>query len=53
MRLPRGAHLAEGPVWSPQHQRLYWVDILAPSVHRFDPETQVNERLRSRTSSAQ
>jgi sugar lactone lactonase YvrE/DNA-binding IclR family transcriptional regulator len=43
--LPRGAHLAEGPVWSPQHQRLYWVDILAPSVHRFDPETRVNEEV--------
>ena len=43
--LPRGAHLAEGPVWSPQDQRLYWVDILAPSVHRFDPETQVNEEV--------
>ena len=24
---------------SPHEQRLYWVDILAPSVHRFDPAT--------------
>ena len=35
--LPWGAHLAEGPVWMPHERRLYWVDILAPSVHRFDP----------------
>jgi sugar lactone lactonase YvrE/DNA-binding IclR family transcriptional regulator len=41
--LPWGAHLAEGPVWSQTEQRLYWVDILAPSVHRFDPATRQNE----------
>ena len=41
--LPRGAQLAEGPLWSPAEQRLYWVDILAPSVHRFDPATRTNE----------
>ncbi|WP_332698877.1 SMP-30/gluconolactonase/LRE family protein [Bosea sp. (in: a-proteobacteria)] len=44
--LPWGAHLAEGPVWSVAEQRLYWVDILAPSVHRFDPVTRVNEEVR-------
>jgi sugar lactone lactonase YvrE/DNA-binding IclR family transcriptional regulator len=43
--LPRGAHLAEGPVWSQRDQRLYWVDILAPSVHRFDPATRTNEEV--------
>jgi sugar lactone lactonase YvrE/DNA-binding IclR family transcriptional regulator len=41
--LPWGAHLAEGPLWSARERRLYWVDILAPSVHRFDPVTRVNE----------
>ena len=43
--LPRGAHLAEGPVWIADEQKLYWVDILAPSVHRFDPITRINEEV--------
>jgi sugar lactone lactonase YvrE/DNA-binding IclR family transcriptional regulator len=43
--LPWGAHLAEGPVWFPNEKRLYWVDILAPSVHRFDPVSRVNEEV--------
>ncbi|RDI51363.1 IclR family transcriptional regulator [Microvirga subterranea] len=43
--LPWGAHLAEGPVWAPHEKRLYWVDILAPSVHRFDPATRTNEEI--------
>ncbi|WP_291957936.1 SMP-30/gluconolactonase/LRE family protein [Chelatococcus sp.] len=43
--LPWGAHLAEGPVWSTREQRLYWVDILAPAVYRFDPATRSNEEV--------
>ena len=31
------AELGECPVWSVQEQVLYWVDILAPALHRFDP----------------
>lgn len=38
-----GASLAEGPMWSARERRLYWVDILQPAVHRFDPESGVNE----------
>ncbi|MBL8589335.1 MAG: SMP-30/gluconolactonase/LRE family protein [Methylobacteriaceae bacterium] len=38
-----GASLAEGPVWSARERRLYWVDILEPAVHRFDPASGVNE----------
>lgn len=41
--LPWGASLAEGPVWSVEERKLYWVDILAPAVHRFDPATGANE----------
>lgn len=41
--LPWGASLAEGPVWSARDRRLYWVDILAPAVYRFDPETGSND----------
>lgn len=31
------ASLGECPVWSAQEQVLYWVDINAPSLNRFDP----------------
>lgn len=31
------AELGECPVWSAEEQALYWVDILAPSLNRFDP----------------
>ncbi len=41
--LPWGGQLGEAPVWHPIDQRLYWVDILAPAVYRFDPETGVND----------
>ncbi len=33
------AHLGECPVWSVREQVLYFVDILAPCIHRFDPAT--------------
>lgn len=36
-------HLGECPVWSVEEQALYWVDILAPAVFRWDPST--NETL--------
>lgn len=31
------AELGECPVWSVREQVLYFVDILAPALHRFDP----------------
>ena len=31
--------LGEGPCWSPRDGALYWVDILTPSIHRFDAGT--------------
>lgn len=33
------ASLGECPVWSVDEQALYWVDINAPSLNRFDPLT--------------
>jgi sugar lactone lactonase YvrE/DNA-binding IclR family transcriptional regulator len=33
------ALLGEGPVWSARDNALYWVDILAPAIHRLDPRT--------------
>ena len=36
------ASLGECPLWSVDEQALYWVDINAPSLNRFDPATGVN-----------
>ncbi len=41
--LPWGSQLGEAPVWHAERQALYWVDILQPAVHRFDPATGRNE----------
>ena len=41
--LPWGAQLGESPVWHEAENALYWVDILHPAVHRFDPATGRNE----------
>jgi sugar lactone lactonase YvrE len=34
------ARLGECPVWDPERQRLYWVDIYNHRVHEFNPSTQ-------------
>ena len=36
------AKLGESPVWSAREKVLYWVDIDAPSLNRFDPSTGEN-----------
>lgn len=36
------ASLGECPIWSPDEQVLYWVDINAPSLNRFDPRRGTN-----------
>ena len=36
------ASLGECPVWCSNDQSLYWVDISAPSLNRFDPATAIN-----------
>lgn len=33
----------EGPLWHPQEQRLYWVDIPAGRLFRYDPATNHHE----------
>ncbi len=39
------ASLGECPVWSDAEQVLYWVDINAPSLNRFDPATGRNTAM--------
>jgi len=36
------ASLGECPLWSVAEQVLYWVDINAPSLNRYDPATGTN-----------
>ena len=36
------ASLGECPVWAVAERVLYWVDINAPTLNRFDPATEVN-----------
>lgn len=31
--------LGEGPMWHPEHNALYWVDILGGALHRLDHES--------------
>lgn len=38
-----GATLGEGPFWSARDQKLWFVDIKGPRVHRFDPATDALE----------
>lgn len=39
------AGLGECPIWSPRDAALFWVDIDAPSLNRFDPATGNNVKM--------
>lgn len=41
--LPIAAMLGEGPIWHEAERALYWLDIVAPALHRFDPITGGND----------
>jgi len=32
-------HTGENPLWHPDHQRLYWIDIPPGKLYRYDPAT--------------
>jgi D-xylono/L-arabinono-1,4-lactonase len=36
-------HIAEGPVWHPDEQCLYWTDVPAGKVYRWDPRNEHQE----------
>lgn len=40
-------HNAEGPLWHPLEQRLYWTDIPQGQMFRYDPATQTHEQIYS------
>lgn len=40
--LAAGAQLGEGPTWDAAAERLVWVDIMAKTVHSFDPQSGQN-----------
>lgn len=40
---PTRSTIGEGAVWDVGDQRLWWVDIPAGLIHRFDPETSTND----------
>lgn len=40
---PTRSRLGEGAVWDVGDQRLWWVDIVAGLIHRFDPATGRND----------
>lgn len=42
--LPAAAQLGECPIWNAADSRLYWVDIDGRAVHRFDPESGLDEQ---------
>lgn len=40
------AELGEGPLWDDKAQKLYWVDVLGETLHRYDPKREANESFR-------
>lgn len=40
------AKLGEGPLWHPKEQVLYWLDCIAPDLHRWDPATNQHKSWR-------
>lgn len=40
---PTRSKLGEGAVWDAGDQRLWWVDIVAGLIHRYDPVSNVND----------
>ncbi len=37
--------LAETPIWDPRIKKLYWTDLFEGTVHRYDPQTGINESV--------
>jgi sugar lactone lactonase YvrE len=46
------AILGEGPLWRPSEKKLYWLDLFAPAIHRFDPASGRDENLKAELGAA-
>ena len=44
--LPFTAYMGASPVWCASRRRLFWLDMLGPAVHCFDPATGNNQSWR-------
>lgn len=42
VHLPLQMALGECPLWDAERQRLYWIDIRAAQLHRFDPASEAH-----------
>ncbi len=42
--LALGCKLGEGPIWNHREQKLYFVDILQNTIHRYHPASDVHEK---------
>jgi sugar lactone lactonase YvrE len=42
---PHRAILGEGPIWRPRENALYWIDLRAPAIFRYDCATGANEAV--------
>ncbi len=42
---PVHAIVGEAPLWSPQENRLYWVDIVGQKLFIYDPQTNQNQSI--------
>lgn len=40
---PATAFLGDSPIWDERQKLLYWVDIVEPAIHVFDPETRKDQ----------
>ncbi len=38
------AVIGESPLWSPKENALYWIDVKAPALNRYEPATGMNRR---------
>jgi sugar lactone lactonase YvrE len=37
--------LGEGPIWHPEQEKLYWVDILANTIHTYHPDSKTHHSM--------
>jgi DNA-binding IclR family transcriptional regulator/sugar lactone lactonase YvrE len=44
--LPFTAHMGASPVWCARREKLFWLDMLGPAVHCFDPASGDNRTWR-------